>query len=638
MQQAASPPASLVRIPFMGITAGSRSSRQPPTPQAAAAATVSVPSAYRSRLPPPPPVFKALTSRPKSGLLQSSSGVTSQSVNPSPWSPAVLKGVSNQANTLSKGQPAGSIPTFLRPPISQFHPATSGYAPNNASLQHQEQTSTSSRDAAGRSSSVNLSNGSVSSPVFSPSAAAYSDAAEEAAPEAMTSPDAQTASQMSLLDERQLIPGVSTGQTQELLPHTEALDALVKEREASLAGSPAQPKVVTSSLKELKESARLTVEADTPVLPLVFPWSQGPNSTGAASAYASLSDSYLSRPPSQTPSQAPSQGPSPSKYARHGVPSPRSPPQHPRRDAAFAASLPQRAQHDTELSKPYGAVTMPSSPDPPLHAQHTQQAVQMYPSTVSPLAESSPAAQPCIDTLTPSAAASPSVGPQSAQSLSKQADHLPEDPTSAAAQHGLQSAQLPGRGPQGAFTMLVQHTQQQQHQALHGQRLYLDASHQPGAMTQDAAEQLLQDTPPQLNTAQGSERLPLSDVPSANGFSNSQSDLVRVASSSSGNGSSGGGSAGGDASSVAADGLRQGIGRVPDSVPSLYRGLGSHASLAESLVNGTIPAKANNFTQLQQHIDDLTKEKFELVRGLKEQQKMAAGLSEENLLLTEDFN
>jgi len=67
-------------------------------------------------------------------------------------------------------------------------------------------------------------------------------------------------------------------------------------------------------------------------------------------------------------------------------------------------------------------------------------------------------------------------------------------------------------------------------------------------------------------------------------------------------------------------------------------GLGPHASLAESLANGTVPAKANNFTQLQQHIDDLTKEKFELVRGLKEQQKMAAGLSEENLLLTEDFN
>ena len=77
-------------------------------------------------------------------------------------------------------------------------------------------------------------------------------------------------------------------------------------------------------------------------------------------------------------------------------------------------------------------------------------------------------------------------------------------------------------------------------------------------------------------------------------------------------------------------------GTVP--AKAMAAGLGSHASLAESLANGMVPAKANNFTQLQQHIDDLTNEKFELVRGLKEQQKMAAGLSEENLLLTEDFN
>jgi len=77
-------------------------------------------------------------------------------------------------------------------------------------------------------------------------------------------------------------------------------------------------------------------------------------------------------------------------------------------------------------------------------------------------------------------------------------------------------------------------------------------------------------------------------------------------------------------------------GTVP--AKAMAAGLGSHASLAESLANGTVPAKASNFTQLQQHIDDLTKEKFELMRGLKEQQKMAAGLSEENLLLTEDFN
>ena len=77
-------------------------------------------------------------------------------------------------------------------------------------------------------------------------------------------------------------------------------------------------------------------------------------------------------------------------------------------------------------------------------------------------------------------------------------------------------------------------------------------------------------------------------------------------------------------------------GTVP--AKAMAAGLGSHASLAESLAYGTVPAKASNFIQLQQHIDDLTKEKFELVRGLKEQQKMAAGLSEENLFLTEDFN
>ncbi len=323
----------------------------------------------------------------------------------------------------------------------------------------------------------------------------------------------------------------------------------------------------------LKESARLAAEADTPDSPLVFPWSQGPNSRGAASAYASLSDSYLSRPPSQTQSRAPSQGPSPSKRAQHGVPIPSSPPQHVRRDAAFAASPSQLAQLDIKLSNPYGAATMPSSPDPSLHAQHTQQAVQMFPSTASPLAESSPAAQPhTVDTIPPSAAASSSVEPPSARSLSNQANHLPEDSSPAGAQHALLPAQLPDRAPQGTFTMAVQHTQQRQNQALEGQRLRPEASHQPGAMTQDAAEQLLQDSPAQLGTAQGSECLPLSDAPSANGFSHRQSDLVRAASSSSGSGSIGGGGGGGDASSAVADGLRLGIGRVPGSMPSLCTG------------------------------------------------------------------
>ena len=45
-------------------------------------------------------------------------------------------------------------------------------------------------------------------------------------------------------------------------------------------------------------------------------------------------------------------------------------------------------------------------------------------------------------------------------------------------------------------------------------------------------------------------------------------------------------------------------------------GLGSHTSLADSLANAAPPVKTSNFTALQQHIDDLTKEKFELVRGL----------------------
>ena len=243
VQQAAPPSASPVHIPFTG-TAANRSSRQPPTPQAAAAATVSTPSTYRSRLPPPPPVFKALTCKPQASVLQSSNRATGQSANQSPWSPALLKGVSRQANTLSKGQPAGSVPTFLRPPISQFHPAKPGFAQSSAGSQHQEQTSTSSRDAAGRYSSADLSNGPVVSPMLSPSAAAHSaDVHSDAASEATTSPGAQTASQLSLLDERQLIPGVSTGRTEKGFAHTEIFQALAKERGASLADSPAKPEV-----------------------------------------------------------------------------------------------------------------------------------------------------------------------------------------------------------------------------------------------------------------------------------------------------------------------------------------------------------------------------------------------------------
>jgi len=62
-------------------------------------------------------------------------------------------------------------------------------------------------------------------------------------PEGMTRSGSQTAFQLSLLDERQLIPGVSTGQTEEGFTHTEAFEAVVKDREASMAVSPAKPEV-----------------------------------------------------------------------------------------------------------------------------------------------------------------------------------------------------------------------------------------------------------------------------------------------------------------------------------------------------------------------------------------------------------
>ena len=61
-------------------------------------------------------------------------------------------------------------------------------------------------------------------------------------------------------------------------------------------------------------------------------------------------------------------------------------------------------------------------------------------------------------------------------------------------------------------------------------------------------------------------------------------------------------------------------------------------SLADSLATSSANAKASNFSTLHQHIDDLTREKFELMRGLQEQQKVVATLSDENLTISERFN
>ena len=101
------------------------------------------------------------------------------------------------------------------------------------------------------------------------------------------------------------------------------------------------------------KKAILPTFPESPDSPLVFPWSQGPSSTGAASAYASLSDSYLSRPPSQTPSRAPSQAPSPSKQGQLATPGAATPARH----AQYESIRPQSAKHAQQ--EPSGA-TLPA--------------------------------------------------------------------------------------------------------------------------------------------------------------------------------------------------------------------------------------------------------------------------------------
>eukprot|EP00891_Asterochloris_glomerata_P000864 jgi/Astpho2/864/fgenesh1_pg.00016_%23_77_t len=53
---------------------------------------------------------------------------------------------------------------------------------------------------------------------------------------------------------------------------------------------------------------------------------------------------------------------------------------------------------------------------------------------------------------------------------------------------------------------------------------------------------------------------------------------------------------------------------------------------------GSTGSEATGMSALQQHIDDLTQEKFDLVRGLKEQQRLAGVLADENQAMTDEFN
>lgn len=53
---------------------------------------------------------------------------------------------------------------------------------------------------------------------------------------------------------------------------------------------------------------------------------------------------------------------------------------------------------------------------------------------------------------------------------------------------------------------------------------------------------------------------------------------------------------------------------------------------------GSASNEDDQFTSLQQHIDELTEQKFELARGLEKQQQIAASLAAENQRLLDDYN
>lgn len=53
---------------------------------------------------------------------------------------------------------------------------------------------------------------------------------------------------------------------------------------------------------------------------------------------------------------------------------------------------------------------------------------------------------------------------------------------------------------------------------------------------------------------------------------------------------------------------------------------------------GDSASESKQFETLHQHIDDLTREKFELARGLQKQQEMSSSLAEENQRLLDDYN
>lgn len=246
-QQAPSPSATPVRIPFTGVTADHSFSRsQQPLPQVAAATATPSATTYRSRLPPPPPVFKPPTSRPQANTLQNStSSAPGPSANLSPWRPAVLKG--SAKGTPFTGQPSGALfSPPSPPPISQFHPTQPGYRHSTASPRHHQLASPSSSKPAGSFSMTRPWEASpelMAPAASSSSVSSGSGTGKEAEAEAVTLPTAQAASQLSLVNERQILPGVSVGPDHSGAETSEAVGSLLTESESGLAATPAREEV-----------------------------------------------------------------------------------------------------------------------------------------------------------------------------------------------------------------------------------------------------------------------------------------------------------------------------------------------------------------------------------------------------------
>ena len=223
-----------VRIPFTGrdSTGSTDSSSTVQNPQSAGSAAVpatsdrlpAVPAKYQSRLPPPPPVFKPRV-RSQAGTAQSLTTDNSGSVplsSPLPFQPAVLLGATKAVSSAGQDQ-AGQAP--VRPQIQMFHPAKADVSRQSFQQQAAPPSTTTATTSAAAATTAARPTGSrrhawslfggaqvTQEPAASTAAASANDASAEAAEAAARLSHAEEASQLTLANERQVLPEVLTGQ------------------------------------------------------------------------------------------------------------------------------------------------------------------------------------------------------------------------------------------------------------------------------------------------------------------------------------------------------------------------------------------------------------------------------------------